>query len=197
MMEIINDSARRQLTQMLCSLIFFHVSEYLLAIVYHGKFKVTLESVLISKDYILAMAFSVLEYLIELYFFPTLKKNSSISNLGLFMVILGETIRKLAICTAGRAFTHVIRRSHENHHKLITYGVYGIVRHPGYTGFLIWCVGIQIMLCNPVSSVVFAIIVWDFFFNRIAYEEFFLKRFFGLEYEVYAQRVPSGIPFVK
>lgn len=197
MTEIFNNSAHRQLSQMFCSVLFFHVSEYLLAIMCHGKSKVTLESLLISKDYIFAMIFSVLEYVFELYFFPSLKEYQSISNVGFLMVILGETIRKLAIFTAKRAFTHVIKRHHEEHHKLITYGVYGIVRHPGYTGFLIWCVGTQIMLCNPVSTVAFAIIVWDFFNNRIPYEEFFLKQFFGREYDVYAQRVPSGIPFVK
>ncbi|KAI3682478.1 hypothetical protein L1987_82484 [Smallanthus sonchifolius] len=197
MMETFNDSAHRQLSQMFYTLFFFHVSEYLLAIACHGKSKVTTESLLISKDYILAMMFSVIEYLIELYYFPKLKENRLISNFGLFMVIFGETIRKLAILTAKRAFTHIIRRYHEEHHKLITNGVYGIVRHPGYTGFLIWSVGTQIMLCNPVSTVAFAIITLSFFYSRIPYEEFFLKQFFGLEYDAYMQRVPSGIPFVK
>lgn len=197
MIEIFGDSAHRQLSQMFYAVFFFHVSEYLLAIACHGKSKVTTESLLISKDYVLAMVFAVTEYVIELHYFPKLKENQLISNLGFFMVIFGETIRKLAILTAKRAFTHVIQRYHEEHHKLITYGVYGIVRHPGYTGFFIWSVGTQIMLCNPVSSVAFAIIAWGFFYNRIPYEEFFLKQFFGLEYDAYMQRVPSGIPFVE
>ncbi|KAD3338510.1 hypothetical protein E3N88_34031 [Mikania micrantha] len=162
MVEMFTDSAHRQLSQMFYTTLFFHVSEYLLAIACHGKSKVTIESLLISKDYIFAMTFSVMEYLIELYFFPMLKEQRFISNLGFFMVIFGETIRKLAILTAKQAFTHIIQRYHEEHHKLITYGVYGIVRHPG-----------------------------------IPYEEFFLKQFFGLEYDAYMQRVPSGIPFVK
>ncbi|KAM0006394.1 putative protein-S-isoprenylcysteine O-methyltransferase [Helianthus debilis subsp. tardiflorus] len=197
MMETFSDSAHRQLSQMFYTLLFFHISEYLLAIACHGKSKVTTESLLISKDYILAMTFSVTEYLIELYYFPTLKQNRSISNLGLYMVIFGETVRKVAILTAKKAFTHIIQRYHEEHHKLITTGIYGIVRHPGYTGFFIWAVGTQIMLCNPVSTVAFAIITWCFFYNRIPYEEFFLKQFFGLEYDAYMERVPSGIPFVK
>ncbi|KAD6119764.1 hypothetical protein E3N88_11035 [Mikania micrantha] len=118
-----------------------------------------------------------------------------ISNLGLLMVVVGEIIRKLAIITAGRAFTHLIQRYHEEHHKLITHGVYSIVRHPGYTGFLIWSVGTQIMLCNPISTLAFTVVVWNFFHRRIPYEEYFLRQFFG-EYEEFAKRVPSGIPFV-
>ncbi|XP_024975813.1 protein-S-isoprenylcysteine O-methyltransferase B-like [Cynara cardunculus var. scolymus] len=197
MTELFSESGQRQLSQMFYAVLFFHVSEYLLAMACHGKSKVTIESLLITRDYVFAMIFAVLEYLVELYFFPTLKDNWTISNLGLTMVVLGETTRKLAILTAGRAFTHFVQRYHEDDHQLITYGVYGIVRHPGYTGFLIWSVGTQVMLCNPISTVAFAVIVWDFFHARIPYEEFFLKQFFGSQHEAYAQRVPSGIPFVK
>ncbi|KAI3750143.1 hypothetical protein L2E82_20769 [Cichorium intybus] len=195
--EAFSHTAYRQLSQMFIAILFFHGSEYLLAIKYHGKSNVTLKSLLISQHYILAMIISVLEYLLELYFFPELKENWWISNLGLLMVVFGEIIRKVAIITAGRAFTHLIQRHHEDHHKLVTHGVYSIVRHPGYTGFLIWSVGTQIMLCNPVSSVGFTLVVWNFFHRRIPYEEYFLRQFFGVEYEEFAKRVPSGIPFVK
>ncbi|KAI6676739.1 hypothetical protein NL676_037535 [Syzygium grande] len=115
----------------------------------------------------------------------------------LAMIVVGEIIRKMAIITAGRAFTHLIKIYHEDHHKLITHGIYRFIRHPGYCGFFIWSVGTQIMLCNPVSTFAFAAVVWHFFATRIPYEEFFLRQFFGREYEEYAQTVPSGVPFVK
>ncbi|KAJ6733393.1 PROTEIN-S ISOPRENYLCYSTEINE O-METHYLTRANSFERASE [Salix koriyanagi] len=94
------------------------------------------------------------------------------------MVIIGEITRKLAIVTAGQAFTHLIKVNHEDQHNLITHGVYRFVRHPSYTGFLIWSVGTQIMLCNPISTIGFAIVVWRFFAQRIPYEEFFLEAVF-------------------
>lgn len=197
MAEIFNYTACRQLLQMLCAVVFFHGSEYILAMAIHGKSSVTVKSLLISKTYILAMVCSLIEYLMEVYFFPGLKELWWISNLGLAMVVLGEIIRKLAILTAGRAFTHLIKIYHQENHKLVTHGVYRFVRHPGYTGFFIWAVGTQFMLCNPVSTVAFAIVVWRFFALRIPYEEFYLRQFFGSEYEDYARRVPSGIPFVK
>ncbi|PWA46334.1 Isoprenylcysteine carboxyl methyltransferase [Artemisia annua] len=195
--EIFSYTASRQLSQMFFAILFFHGSEYLLAIFFHGKSNVTLSSLLISQQYFMAMFFSVLEYLFELYFFPGLKEHWWISNVGLFMVIVGEIIRKLAIITAGRAFTHLIQRHHEEHHNLVTHGVYNIVRHPGYTGFFIWSVGTQIMLCNPLSTIAFTLVVWNFFHRRIPYEEYFLRQFFGSEYEEYAKVVSSGIPFVK
>ncbi|CAM8959423.1 unnamed protein product [Rhodiola kirilowii] len=190
-------TAKRQLLQMFCAVTFFHGSEFILAVVNHGISNVTLESLLISKHYVLAMIFSLAEYMIELYFFPGLKILWWVSNSGLVMVVIGEVLRKLAIITAGKAFTHLIKRRREEHHNLVTNGVYKLVRHPGYTGFLVWSVGTQVMLCNPISTVVFLVVVWQFFATRIPYEEYYLRSFFGVQYEAYAERVPSGIPFVK
>ncbi|KAL1807548.1 hypothetical protein DCAR_0726926 [Daucus carota subsp. sativus] len=196
MKEVFGYTSCRQISEMLFSIAFFHVSEYTLAIIFHGKSNVTLKSLLISKNYLVAMIFSLLEYLVEIYLFPGLKEHWWISNFGLAMVVIGESIRKLAIITAGRAFTHQIKVDHEEHHELVRHGVYGFVRHPGYSGFLMWSVGTQIMLCNPISMVAFALVVWRFFSQRIPYEEYFLEQFFGSRYEVYAEQVPSGIPFV-
>ncbi|KAI8002581.1 Protein-S-isoprenylcysteine O-methyltransferase B [Camellia lanceoleosa] len=196
MTEILCYTAFRQLLQMFLAIIFFHISEYILAISIHGRSNVTLTSLLISKNYLVAMICSLLEYLLEVYFFPGLKEYWWISNLGLVMVVIGEIIRKVAIVTAGQAFTHRIKIYHEEHHKLVTSGVYRFARHPGYCGFFIWSVGTQIMVCNPLSTIAFTIVVWSFFAERIPYEEFFLRQFFGSEYDEYARRVPSGVPFV-
>ena len=185
------------LSQCLLAILFFHSSEYILAVAIHGISNVSLKSLLISKEYVLALVFSFVEYLFEVLLFPGLKEHLWISNLGLAMVVMGEIVRKLAIVTAGRSFTHLIKIYHEDHHKLVTNGVYGFVRHPSYCGFLIWSVGTQIILCNPISTIGFAVVVWQFFAKRIPYEEYFLKQFFGADYEEYAQRVPSGVPFVK
>lgn len=196
MAEIFSDTGFRQLTQMFLAIIFFHTSEYILAVAIHGKSKVTLSSLLISKHYALAMLISVLEYITEIVFFPGMKQHWWISNFGLIMIVFGEIVRKIAIITAGRSFTHLIKIRKEEHHRLVTEGVYQIMRHPSYSGFLVWSVGTQVMLCNPVSMVAFAVVVWRFFAERIPYEEHYLKQFFGRQYVEYAQRVPSGVPFV-
>lgn len=197
MTEIYSFTACRQLSQMALAIIFFHGSEYILALAIHGKSNVSLQSLLISKSYLLAMLFSLVEYVTEIVLFPELKEQWVISNLGLAMVVIGEIIRKMAVITAGQSFTHVIRIYHEEHHQMITHGIYKFMRHPGYAGFFIWSVGTQIMLCNPISTIAFAAVVWQFFAKRIPYEEFFLRQFFGRQYVEYSRQVVSGVPFVK
>ncbi|XP_010914196.1 probable protein-S-isoprenylcysteine O-methyltransferase [Elaeis guineensis] len=190
-------AARIQLLRFLVAVVFFHGSEYFLAVAIHGRSRVSLGSLLISKQYAFAMICALLEYKIELVFFPELKENWWMSNIGLVMVIIGEIIRKAAILTARRAFTHTIRVYHENHHQLITHGIYRFMRHPGYCGFFIWATGTQLMLCNPICIVAFTMVTWRFFYRRIRFEEFFLRQFFRSRYVEYARQVPSGLPFIK
>lgn len=197
MTEILNFTACRQISQLFFAIFFFHSSEFLLAVHFHGIHKVTFSSLLISLDYVMAMVCSLIEYLVEAYFFPEMKEVWGVSNMGLALVIIGETIRKLAILTAGRSFTHLIKRYIEDDHVLITHGLYKYVRHPSYCGFFIWSIGTQVMLCNPVCTLGFALVVWHFFHMRIPYEEFFLRQYFGSRYEAYARKTASGIPFIK
>ena len=196
-MEILGYKSCRQLSQMLMTILVFHGSEFILAASIHGKSNVTCRDLLISGHYLLALMCSLLEYFLEIFLFPGLKEFWWISNLGFAMVVIGEIIRKLAILTASQAFTHTIRIHRDEQHKLVTCGIYRFVRHPGYSGFLIWSVGTQVMLCNPISTVAFAVVVWKFFADRIPYEEHFLRRFFGSQYVEYARHVPSGVPFIR
>lgn len=193
----LGSTARNQLLRFLAAIVFFHSSECFLVATIHGRSNVTWSSLLISKQYAFAMICALLEYKIELVFFPELKENWWMSNIGLVMVIIGEVIRKTAMLTAGRSFTHTIRFHYESHHRLITHGIYRFIRHPGYCGFFIWATGTQLMLCNPICIVAFTMVTWRFFYKRIRFEEFFLRQFFGSQYVEYARRVPSGLPFIK
>ncbi|KAJ0965625.1 hypothetical protein J5N97_026763 [Dioscorea zingiberensis] len=188
--------ARSELWEFAVAIFFFHASEYALAVAFHGRSNVTLSSLLISKQYVIAMGCALVEYMVELVFFPELKENRLLNIVGLVMVLVGEVIRKAGVITAGRAFTHTIRIYHEDQHELITHGIYRFIRHPGYCGFFIWATGTQLILCNPLCIVAFSLVTWRFFSSRIRYEEFFLRQFFGRQYEVYASQVPSGLPFI-
>ncbi len=75
---------------------------------------------------------------------------------GLALVIVGETIRKAAILTAGHNFTHLVQLTRRSQHTLVTHGVYRHIRHPAYLGWLLWCVGTQLLLRNPVCTIFFA-----------------------------------------
>lgn len=52
------------------------------------------------------------------------------------------------------------------------------------------------MLANPLSTVIFAIVLWRFFSNRIRGEEAHLVYFFGQAYRDFKVRTPTRIPFI-
>lgn len=55
----------------------------------------------------------------------------------------------------------------------------------------------QVLLCNPICVVGYALASWRFFRERIEEEEITLIHFFGEEYLEYKRKVPSGLPFIK
>ena len=40
------------------------------------------------------------------------------------------------------------------------------LRHPSYTGFFYWALGTQLVLQNPVSFVLYSVLLWRFFYYR-------------------------------
>ena len=54
-----------------------------------------------------------------------------VRTLGLGMVVAGELLRKLAIITGGKAFTHDIQSRRRPGHTLVTRGVYALWRRVG------------------------------------------------------------------
>lgn len=150
---------------------------------------------LVSQPYCTAMLSACIEHYLIIKFFPSLL-STEITIIGLMAVIVGDFIRKLAIVTAGENFTHEVSMTKRPHHTLVDGGVYRFVRHPSYCGWFIWVIGTQLLLCNPICSVVFAVVSWKFFKRRIAVEELLLVDFFGNAYESYKLKVASGIPFI-
>lgn len=59
---------------------------------------------------------------------------------------------------------------------------------------MVWAVGTQLLLCNPLCTAAFAAAAWRFFDGRIRAEERLLASFFGDAWQEYRARVRSGIP---
>eukprot|EP00128_Syssomonas_multiformis_P016724 Colp12_sorted_trinity150504_noHs@27704 len=177
---------------------FFHFSEYMTTALFNAK-RLSLDSFLLnhSKEYQLAAVASWAEYFLERFLFPSFKEIRLITYVGFLIVLFGEGLRKTAMFTAGSNFSHIIQERKEESHQLVTEGVYSISRHPAYMGWFWWSVGTQVLLGNPLCTAAFAYASWQFFNDRIPYEEELLTRFFGQRYMEYKSRVSTGIPFIK
>ena len=80
--------------------------------------------------------------------------------------------------------------------KLTTVYRYKYIRHPSYFGWFYWSIGTQLLLCNPISVVIYTLVGWLFFRRRIAFEEETLQRQYPREYSSYMDCSYIGIPFI-
>lgn len=184
-----------QLYLFFISLCLHHFAEYFFILNYHYDL-LTFSSFLIdqSKEWGFAISFSIIECLVENYFFHWLKLNIFFIALGLICTLIGHVFRIGALFTGKTNFTHLIAYEKEPEHVLVTSGIYSLSRHPGYFGFYIWSVGTQIMCLNPISIIAFTLVNFAFFRNRILEEEQLLIGFFGQAYIEYMEKVPILIP---
>ncbi|NOZ87006.1 MAG: isoprenylcysteine carboxylmethyltransferase family protein [Deltaproteobacteria bacterium] len=113
---------------------------------------------------------------------------------GAIFVMLGQIMRLTAIRKLGRFFTYGVRV--QDDHRLITSGLYSIVRHPAYTGLLFSGIGFVIMFKSVPG--LFSVIVLGLLalHNRMSIEERALSREFKEEYKEYRKRTKKIIPFI-
>ncbi|PWA24240.1 hypothetical protein CCH79_00017905 [Gambusia affinis] len=191
--NMLNASSSRYM----CSLSFFHYSEYLVTAVINPR-SLSLDSFLLnhSLEYTLAAVSSWLEFTVEKLTVPELKHLNWLSLVGLVMVLCGEGLRKAAMLTAGSNFNHIVQNEKAHSHVLVTSGVYAYFRHPSYVGWFYWSIGTQVMLCNPVCILGYTIASWRFFRERIEEEELSLIHFFAEDYVEYKRKVHTGLPFI-
>ena len=147
-------------------------------------------------EYVAAHAMGVLEYVLESAWAPTWKYVWCVQALGAVLIVSGQLLRSFAMIHASTNFSHALAQTKREDHVLVTTGVYAVARHPSYAGFFWWAVGTQIMLGNPVSLILFTVLLTRFFAQRIRVEEATLRAFFGDAYRSYAARTPHGVPLV-
>lgn len=127
---------------------------------------------------------------------PGGKQWGPITAAGLALSAVGLLTRSVAMATASSNFSHIIEGEKRQEHVLVTSGVYALLRHPAYFGFFWWSVGTQLLLANPVCVLAYAVASFEFFRDRIKYEEQLLVEFFGDEYRAYRRRTYIGIPLL-
>ena len=176
---------------------FFHTAEYCVTTHYHDD--AGLSSFLLdhSREYHLAMAVAIAEYLVGIFIMPAFKSNPYCFWIGFGISLGSQSLRSIAMITAATNFNHIVQTEKIDGHELVTVGVYKYLRHPSYTGFFYWSVGLQIMLANPISFMLYFYALVMFYSYRIPYEEAKLLEFFGTKYEEYQRSTFVFIPMRK
>lgn len=176
------------------SIAVFHLAEFL-SISLFNITQIDDDSFILTDYELLTInILTVGEYL--LYELIQIPQSLLLRNLGLFLMLLGQTFRTLAIATAKESFNHYIQRTKRSNHQLITHGVFKYIRHPSYFGFFWWFVGLRLYLNNWILLICGAYKLHLFFKQRIEFEESFLVNFFGDDYIQYQKRSYVAIPFI-
>lgn len=108
---------------------------------------------------------------------------------GIGLFVTGNLIRRQAIQQLGKWFTVAVRTNSEQ--QLIDSGWYRRMRHPSYTGVLMYFLGLALLMNNWLGIFVMWIPIVLVFLYRIRIEERELKKHFGSKYDQYARRVPA------
>ena len=182
------------------SLCVFHFLEfYTTALTNTSSAKVS--SFLLSSNgsaYTIAHTAAFIECILLSLFWPYTLLPQRLHNIlltsGLLLIVLGQTIRAIAMIQAGRNFSHLVAHTKRQEHQLVTNGLYSVLRHPSYFGYFWWAIGTQLACGNAVCLVGYAGVLWVFFARRIKGEEELLVKFFGGEYVRFRERTWVGIP---
>ncbi|HSY79830.1 MAG TPA: isoprenylcysteine carboxylmethyltransferase family protein [Verrucomicrobiae bacterium] len=111
--------------------------------------------------------------------------------LGVILFTLGCTLRLYPVFVLGRRFSGLVAIQPD--HKLVTSGVYGVIRNPSYLGLLVTVIGWGLAFRSLVGVLITAVLLPPLV-ARINAEEALLSSQFGAEFEVYRARTSRLIP---
>ncbi len=112
---------------------------------------------------------------------------------GLVMFVAGLTFALVAVGTLGRFYlsTLVIIKDH----RLVTHGIYSLVRHPIYFGVITICFGVPMYAASLYGFITMSVLI-PLFLVRIRLEEALLMEEFGDAYRTYVKETKKLIPFI-
>jgi protein-S-isoprenylcysteine O-methyltransferase Ste14 len=104
-----------------------------------------------------------------------------------------------AVTVAGRAqlakFGSGVLRIEEGH-RLVTNGIYGLIRHPIYGGGLVGVVGLYLAFRSLIMLVAVTAVYFAVINHRLLFEERMLVDEFGDEYKAYMRKTRRLIPYI-
>jgi len=113
--------------------------------------------------------------------------------LGFVLYTAGGILRLAPVFVLGRRFSGLVAIQPE--HRLVTRGLYGIIRHPSYLGLFVLMLGWGLAFRSGMG-VVIAVLSLGVLLARIRAEEWLLNESFGPEYEAYRARTWRLVPYI-
>ena len=112
---------------------------------------------------------------------------------GIALYAGGGVLRVWPVVVLGPRFSGVV--AIQPGHKLLTAGIYGVIRHPSYLGLIVLMVGWGLAF-RSAAGVLLALAMIPVIVARIEAEERLLAGQFGEEYEAFRRRTARLIPGV-
>ena len=112
---------------------------------------------------------------------------------GVAIGAAGGVLRLAPVFVLGRRFSGLVAIQPD--HKLVTNGLYGIIRHPSYLGLLATAVGWSLAFRSGVGLVIAALMLFVVV-ARMDAEERLLGETFGAEYHAYRARTWRLLPYL-
>jgi protein-S-isoprenylcysteine O-methyltransferase Ste14 len=109
---------------------------------------------------------------------------------GVILLAAGGALRIWPVFVLGHRFSGLV--TIQPGHKLVTSGVYGVIRHPSYLGLLVNSLG-ALAFRSGVGLLLTMLLIPPLL-ARIRAEERLLRMQFGGEYDLYCTRTSRLIP---
>ena len=113
--------------------------------------------------------------------------------LGVVIGAVGGVLRLAPVFVLGRRFSGLVAIQPD--HKLVTDGLYGVIRHPSYLGLLLTALGWSLAF-RSVAGLVITALIAVVLVKRMDAEERLLGETFGAEYEAYRARTWRLAPYL-
>ncbi len=127
-----------------------------------------------------------------LFLAQTLPRSIGMELTGLVIILVGMALRAWTRMSIGGMYSGYVRITAG--HVLVTDGPYRLVRHPGYTGFVIMALGLCIGYSSLIGLAAIPVLLLPGLAYRMKVEERLLKEQFGDEYRDYARESEKNHP---
>jgi protein-S-isoprenylcysteine O-methyltransferase len=129
-----NDSRLWRPWLFLATLSAFHFLEFYTTAAYNTPVAWVASFLLTNGDqYRQAHTMAFIETCVTSYFFPNWQARVHppvVIALGIILVVVGQTVRSIAMAQAGTNFNHTVQSKKNDGHELVTTGLYTYFRHP-------------------------------------------------------------------